>query len=109
MRSDDPHALGIRRSRAFHAAVADRLVAEPRLVDDALARLARWSESAGRSSPLFAAWETALRGPRAALVELLLREDERTDELRSCTPFAGALPARERWTIWRGRSAPGAS
>ena len=47
------------------------------------------------------AWRALLCGPRETLVAALTREDERMRDLRQNTPFAGLVPAAERWKIVR--------
>jgi hypothetical protein len=47
------------------------------------------------------AWDAVLRRPLHEVAAFLVDEGEEATELRQSTPFAGALPPRERWQIWR--------
>jgi hypothetical protein len=42
-----------------------------------------------------------LARPLPELLRFLTDEGERARELRQSTPFAGMLPPRVRWEIWR--------
>ena len=96
----DPHRLAELRSVAFHRAVAERIRKDPGVLERARRRVA--SESAqGRSSGAAREWSEILSGPTDSICEFLLDPSERATRLRQSTPFAGAIPARERWRIWR--------
>jgi len=55
----------------------------------------------GRAGDYFLRWQHLLAGPQDALIELMCSDSEEAKALRQCTPFAGALPPRERWALWR--------
>jgi hypothetical protein len=46
-------------------------------------------------------WATLLNGPREELILVLCDPGEAARALRQVTPFAGAIPPRERWRLWR--------
>jgi hypothetical protein len=95
------HCLAEERSLAMHRRVAELVRRDPRVVDDARARLRRWTTS-GAVSPGYAErWWEVLDGPLDLLLALLVSQDERARAMRQVSPFAGALTARERWAIWR--------
>jgi hypothetical protein len=97
----DPHAIAERRSLALHRAIAARLREDPALVARARRNLAEWS-SAGALAPYYRdAWTGLLDGPFERLLAVLCEDTERARELRQATPFAGIVPPRERWAIWR--------
>jgi hypothetical protein len=100
--TDGLHQRAEERSLALHAAVAERLRADPMLVERAAERVRGWLREPGPvPAPLAAAWLDALSGPPDALFALLSDRGERARQLRQCTPFAGVLDARTRWRILR--------
>lgn len=97
----DLHRLGEERSIAYHRAVAERLADDPRLLETARARVRAWC--AGAAVPHYAqAWSAILVRPLPEILAFLVDPGEHARELRQSTPFAGILPPRERWRIWRG-------
>lgn len=98
MRSAD---LTYERSIALHAAVAERLVEEPAILERARAKLAEWISQGGRSSGLLVRWQNVLaRSPRD-VAQFLTERTEEAAWLRSASPFAGVLAPRERLDILR--------
>ena len=95
----DAHRLAELRSLALHGVIAERLRAQPALLERARARAQTWLRE-NRSPASARAWLDLLDGPRDELLSSLVRDDERMRTLRSCTPFAGVVPPRERWKIW---------
>ena len=96
----DAHRLAEERSLAYHAAVAARLGTEPMLLERARMRVRAWL--VGEPVPHFArGWAAVLAGTPATIGAVLRDRGERATELRQSTPFAGAIPPRERWRIWR--------
>lgn len=96
----DDHRTAERRSIALHAAVRDRLT--PQVVAQARERVEGWLRDGGPvPEPDARAWRALLDGPRDELVRALVRDDEVMRALRQNTPFAGVVPAAERWQIVR--------
>lgn len=96
----DDHRTAERRSVALHAAVCDRL--DDAVLARARARVAGWLDAGGPvPRAAAAAWLALLDGPRDALADALVRDDETMRELRQNTPFAGVVPAVERWQLIR--------
>jgi len=94
------------RSRALHAAVAERLRTNP---DAALAiarRHMRWLEQDPHAAYYFREWSRWLDAPVDALCALLTDPSEYAEDLRRCSPFTGLLTPAERWAIYRAH-APG--
>jgi hypothetical protein len=89
-----------RRSLALHRAIADRLRADPALIEIARENLDRWSQERGRSQPYWDAWREILNEPAEKIAALLVEESERMNALRQATPFAGVLKPAERWAIY---------
>lgn len=94
------HARIDQRSLAMHRAIADKLRADPSLLEIANDNLRRWMKSPGHSLPYFEAWQALLDGPLASLLECMTDESERMTAMRQCSPFAGVLSPQERWAIY---------
>jgi hypothetical protein len=95
------HRLAEERSLALHRAVAGRLRQDASLLARARARVAGWL-AAGPTHPRYAqAWAEVLRLPLDELCAAITDAGEPARALRQCTPFAGVVPPRERWRIWR--------
>jgi hypothetical protein len=96
-----PHDLARERSRALHRAVAERLRADPALVDAARERVMGWLREGSVARTYAEAWRALLEGPRAVLLAALEERSERMHDLRQVSPFAGVLDPRARWRIHR--------
>ena len=97
----DPHELAEERSLAYPGRVAALLREQPARLAVARDRVAAWL-SKGSVHPAYAeGWRALLDGPLPDLCALLEDRGEQARALRQVTPFAGFLPPRERWTIWR--------
>lgn len=69
------------------------------MVARAATRLERWTRDE-RIHPEWARlWREALALPLPELAESMTRPD--AADLRQTSPFAGELPPRERWAIWK--------
>lgn len=91
-----------RRSLALHAAIADRLRAEPGAVlTTARRNLATMRRRHPGGRPLLNEWRVALARPIPALVDLMTAVDPWSRELRHVTPFAGVLSPEERAAVYR--------
>lgn len=89
------------RSRVLHGRVADKLKADGRVLSAARNRVDRWLED-GSVHPRYAeAWKDLLAEGPEVIARRLTEASEEMDALRQCSPFAGALDARERWAILR--------
>ena len=95
------HRLAEERSIAIHRLIAARLPAQPEILAAARNRVGEWSVR--ESVPVYYRdrWAELLDGPVEDLQELLVSDDEEAREMRQVSPFAGAIPPRERWQIWR--------
>jgi hypothetical protein len=92
------HRTAELRSIAFHGIVADRLDDES--LERARARVQRWIADGGPvPAPAALRWRELLDLPRAELATHLVEDTEQMRDLRQNTPFAGSVPARERWRI----------
>jgi hypothetical protein len=98
----DPHRLAEERSVAYHSAIAERLLAQPEVLDKARRRVETWLAAAGTEAPFYARqWAAVLARDPASIAAFLVERSELADELRQSSPFAGALTPQERWKIWR--------
>ena len=70
------------------------------LLDQARARVLGWREPETHRR-WSQAWSEVLARPLDELCKALVDEGEHMTQLRQMTPFAGALDARTRWSIWR--------
>jgi hypothetical protein len=95
------------RSLALHRAIAEKIRANPALLEVARDNLDRWSQTNSRSQPYWDQWRELLALPLAELLTLLVDESERMTALRQATPFAGVLEPAERWAIYARFAQPG--
>jgi hypothetical protein len=96
---DSPHRRAFERSLALHRAVIERVAKDPRVLERARARVRAW-ERDGSVAPFYvSAWREVLELAPDRLAAAVLAETEQAHALRQVSPFAGALPARERWQI----------
>ena len=95
-----PHDRIERRSLALHRAIADKLRAEPELLEIARQNLRNWSALAGGSQPYWDEWRKILNLPLEDLLKLIQEDNPRMTELRQSNPFAGVLEPKKRWHIY---------
>ena len=92
-------------SLALDRAVAERLKADPTLLEHARGNLRRWLARNGDAPGLRRCYEEWLkildRSPLEKILELLVAEDEDARRLRQNSPFAGVLSVSEVWAIKR--------
>lgn len=97
----EPTRLHYERSLALHRAVAEKVLADDRVVERARAKLEEWIGRGGRSSALLIRWREILAGSPRAIADVLTDPSEEAAQLRSASPFAGALDAKIRLAIIR--------
>ncbi len=88
------------RSLALHQLVAEKVQADPALLDKARGNIRRWQEANGSLSPPQAEWEQILSGPVDEITAFLVERSERATRLRQSSPFAGILTEDERRAIF---------
>lgn len=82
--------------------MAERLAGEPRLLQDARARVAGWLSDGGPVDPRYARrWRDLLARAPDEVAAALAADTESMRDLRQCTPFAGVVAPSERWRIIR--------
>jgi hypothetical protein len=95
------HELAEERSLALHAEIARRIQEDPAVLEVARGRVDEWLRRGWPAAVYAADWNDVLRLPLPEIVAFLTSRTERARELRQVTPFAGVVPARQRWAIWR--------
>lgn len=98
LRSSDLHR---ELSLALHELIASRLSAEPRLVETARAKVEEWLARSIDARPLLEQWRDVLSRPLPEIIAVLRSRSEEAAWLRKASPFAGAIPPRERERIIR--------
>jgi len=98
--ADTGHERIDQRSIALHRAIAEKLAANPELLQIAHDNLIRLTQKGGRSQPYWDAWSELIARPLPELLQQLTEDNERMRALRQATPFAGVLNPSERWAIY---------
>jgi hypothetical protein len=92
------------RSLAMHRLIAEKLLADPPLLDKARENVRRWQKTEGSPMLALSEWENILSGPVAEVAEFLVERSERATRLRQSSPFTGILTEPERQTIYESFS-----
>jgi hypothetical protein len=100
--SDRRHAVSEETSLELHRAVAERLRADPALLDRARQRVEGWLRDGTLARPYAEAWREILSRTLDEIASFLEDPGERARQLRQASPFAGFIDARTRWALWRG-------
>lgn len=99
--TDGRHAVAEDASLALHSAVAERIRADPSLVERAKQRVDDWLRDGTTSKAYGEAWRDILARPPDEVARFLEDPGERARQLRQTSPFAGVLDPRTRWAVWR--------
>jgi hypothetical protein len=94
------HSRVDERSLAMHRLVAEKVRANPALLDRARENLRRWQKTDGSPSLTLAEWENILNNPASQVAEFLEERSEKAARLRQSSPFAGILTDAERRSIY---------
>lgn len=84
-----------RRIFWMHRMIADRLKADPGLLQVAQRNIARWRSQSG-DKPWMREWERIIARGVGNVIAVLTEESENARRLRSSSPFAGILNETER-------------
>lgn len=96
------HRTAELRSLELHRRIAAAIEADPAVVDRATERVDSWLADGGPVPARWAErWRALLAGPRSELLAMLTTDTQACTDLRQVTPFAGAIPPRERQQIIR--------
>lgn len=92
-----------RRSLAFDQRIADKLAANPELLQQAIRTVGRWVDAREPNPPAaMLEWRHILLSQSLAEILTLLRSDaEDARRLRQSSPFCGILDPEERLAILR--------
>lgn len=104
---DGLHGRAEERSLALHREVARRLVEDPAVVARARERVRGWLADDSAARGWATVWLEELDRPVSEIASLLCDPGPRARALRQCSPFAGVLGPRERWTVLRRARAEG--
>lgn len=97
----DGHQKNDHRSLLLHRAVAEKLGHDAAVLAKARERVDHWRDD-GSVHPRYAdAWRRLLALGPEEVCDRLTDPGEEMCALRQCSPFAGALEPRERWSILR--------
>ncbi len=88
----------------MHRLIAEKVQADPGLLDTARETLRRWQHSDGSPQMALAEWEEILGGPVHQVVRFVTERSERATRLRQSSPFAGILTEAERQAIYESYS-----
>ena len=94
------HVLAEERSIELHRAVAERLLADPTVLEPVRARVETWLRDGSVHAEYARAWAEILARPLAEILPLLTDRGEHARALRQVTPFTGILDQQERLRIW---------
>jgi len=95
------HRLLEARSLAMHCKIAQRISANPELLEVAKDNLSRWrAKSADQVPGYMKEWQDILQRPWPEIAELITSMSEEATRLRSSSPFAGILTDEERDRIY---------
>ena len=94
LRSDEQSIL-------LHSEVAERLQADPSILDRARSRVRSWLEDGSVHRYYVEAWERVLSQSVDEVAAFLVHTSEHACALRQVSPFAGVLDPRTRWRLLR--------
>lgn len=95
------HEIAEERSLVLHEEIARRLVDDPSALTRARARVEEWIRRGSVHPDYAMAWREVLARPLPEIVAFLSDRGEAARSLRQVSPFAGLVPPRTRWRIWR--------
>jgi hypothetical protein len=93
------------RSLALHQRIAEKVRADPALLDIARGNLRRWQQQ-GADVTAFDEWRQILDGPVEGVLHVLTDASDHAAWLRRSSPFPGILTDEERLTIFRRYAIP---
>ena len=96
-----PHRVLDARSLALHCLIAQKIMADPSLIDIARRNLAAWRRKAASAEPHYLGeWQRILAWPWPQIAALITEQSENATRLRQSSPFAGVLSTLERRRIY---------
>lgn len=94
------HRVTELRSQAMHRRVAEKLVLQPGLKQQALARLERLRQLNPASAIYLERWRELLQGDELQLLRKMTESGDQADALRQASPFTTLLGEKERKRIF---------
>lgn len=95
------HRLLEQRSLMLHRAMADKLRADPTLIEIARTNIARWKSRNAFPQPYLDEWLAVLDRGLDETIAFMCEDSAQARRLRQSSPFAGILTPRERWSLLR--------
>jgi hypothetical protein len=92
------------RSLALHRLVAEKVLANPALLDKARGNPRRWQRSHGSPSLALAEWERILTGTVDQVARFLVERSKMATRLRQSSPLTGILTEPERLAIYESHA-----
>jgi len=91
------------RSLALDRLVAEKVRANPALLERAVSTLARWIEQRQPNvPPVLREWQTVFATlPLEGILQVLTSAEQRAQRLRQSSPFCGILTPQERLAVLR--------
>jgi len=99
--TDGRHTVAEDTSLELHRVVAERLRADPSLIERARRRVDEWLRDGTVVRPYALAWREILSGPAGEVAGFLEDPGDRARQLRQTSPCAGFLDPRNRWAVRR--------
>jgi len=97
----DGHRTAERRSLAYHAAIAERFLEDPSILEAARGRVDDWQRTGAVAERWTFGWAEILSRSPAEIAAMLVDPGEQMTALRQSSPFVGVLDPRTRWRLWR--------
>lgn len=95
------HRILDARSLAMHCKIVQKISRDPRLLKKAKSNLSRWSARIDGPKPRYLKeWQEILEQPWPTIAAMMTSMSEDATRLRSSSPFAGILNAKEREQIY---------
>jgi len=98
------HSRVDERSLAMHRLIAEKMLADPALLEKARGNVRRWQNTEGSPRLTLSEWENILDASVAQVAQFLVEHSERATRLRQSSPFTGILSETERRTIYESYS-----
>ena len=93
------------RNLAMCRLIAEKMLADPSLLEVGIDNIRRWHAMHGETAPAHAEWLVLLAGPFDGVLDVLTSATENATCLRSSHPFAGVVTQAERQVIFESYQA----
>ena len=95
------HRVMEARSLAMHCLIAQKIAADPKLLEVPRRNIAGWLSRYGDSPPrALDEWREILKRSWEDIISILIDPGEKATRLRQSSPFAGVLTASERKRVY---------